>query len=466
MKRHLLSLVVAGTILGSCTGQTAITKTNEGGNKYHIYETSKSEDELLDRVQKDALKYFWDFAEPNSMMGRERFHPDGVYPRNDANVITTGGSGFGLMTILVGVERGFIPRDEAVDRLTRVADFLAEADRHHGAWSHWINGETGKTVSFGQKDDGGDLVETAFLVQGLITVREYFKDGNQKEKLLAKKMDDLWRGVEWNWYTKGGEKVLYWHWSPNHGWEMKFPLEGYNECLLTYVLAAASPTHSIDSETYYKGWTRNGTYTTDREVYGLPLYVKHNVNHQYGGPLFWAQYSYLALDPRGLSDRLVKDYFDLNRNHVLIDYRYSVDNPKNYKGYSEKYWGHTASYTRNEDGSTGYSAHDAGNDRGVITPTAALSSFPYTPKESMAVLKYLYNEKPEFIGPAGPYDATSVHYGDWVAKQYLAIDQGTISPMIENYRTGMLWELFMNAPDIQAGLKKLDFKSTQYKNLN
>ena len=455
MKKYILAVgVLSLGIASSCQNMQKPVANHQ------VVEHSK-EQHLMDQVQKDALKYFWDFAEPNSLLARERYHQDGVYPQNDSHVVTTGGSGFGLMSLLVGVERGFIPRAEAVDRLTHIADFLASAERHHGAWSHWIDGRNGKTVSFGKKDDGGDLVETAFLVQGLITVREYFKNGTAKEKALAEKMDALWKGVDWQWYTKG-EKVLYWHWSPNYGWEMNFPLEGYNECLITYVLAASSPTHPIDSETYYKGWTRNGTYLSENSKYGLNLMVQHNGAQEYGGPLFWAHYSYLGLDPRGLSDRLVKDYFELNRNHVLISYRYALEDPKNFKGYGENYWGMTASYTRNPDGSVGYTAHMPSNDRGVITPTAALSSFPYTPEESMNVLRYLYEEKKEFIGSAGPYDATSVHYDNWTTPRYLAIDQGTIAPMIENHRTGLLWNLFMNAPDIKQGLKKLEFTSTKH----
>ena len=456
MKAFFALSLVASSFLFSCKNANNVL------SKTYVSTHSFTNEQLMNKVQQDALKYFWDFAEPNSMLARERYHVDDIYPENDKNVITTGGSGFGLMTILVGVERGFIPRKEAVKRLNVMADFLASADRHHGAWSHWMNGETGKTVPFGKKDNGGDLVETAFLVQGIITVREYFKNGNPDEKLLAQKMDDLWKGVEWNWYTKGGEKVLYWHWSPTYGWEMNFPLEGYNECLITYILAAASPTHPIDAETYYKGWTRNGKYTSNNSKYGFPLIVKHNGAEEFGGPLFWSQYSYLGLDPTGLSDKTVKNYFDLNRNHVLIDYNYILNNPKNWKGYGKNYWGLTASYTRNSDGSTGYTAHSPDNDTGIISPTAALSSFPYTPKESMDFLRYIYTEKPEFIGVAGPYDATSIHYDNWFTPRYLAIDQGTISPMIENYRTGLLWKLFMNATDIQQGLKKLSFKSEKY----
>ena len=324
MKKILTVAVVAFTLISSCNNLQRATTKPENIQKW-------SDEQLMDQVQKDALKYFWDFAEPNSLMGRERYHED-FYPKNDANVITMGGSGFGLMTILVGVERGFVPRKEAVKRLTHIADFLAKADRHHGAWPHWLNGETGKTVSFGKKDNGGDIVETAFLVEGIITVREYFKNGNSEEKALAKKMDELWKGVEWNWYTKGGEKVLYWHWSPVNGWEMNHKLQGYDETLVTYILAASSPTYPIDAETFYKGWARNGTYTTTAEKYGYPLYVKHNGAEEYGGPMFWAHYSYLGLDPTGLSDRLVKNYFDLNRSHAKIQYTYSVENPKQWKG--------------------------------------------------------------------------------------------------------------------------------------
>ncbi|AZI23168.1 beta-glucosidase [Chryseobacterium taklimakanense] len=455
MKKIKAAILLSAILLTSCKSASSTQKNASTVSK------NITDVQLMDRVQRDALKYFWDFAEPNSLMGRERYHED-FYPKNDANVVTTGGSGFGLMTILVGIERGFIPRKEAVKRLSHIADFLAKADRHHGAWPHWLNGETGKTVNFGNKDNGGDIVETAFLTQGLMVVREYFKNGNAEEKALAEKMDKLWKGVEWNWYTKGGEKVLYWHWSPIDGWLMNHKIQGYDETLITYILAASSPTYPIDAETYYQGFTRNGGYLTSNTKYGLPLIVKHNGTEEYGGPMFWEHYSYLALDPNGLSDRYIKNYFDLTRNHALIQYRYSFENPKKFKGYGENYWGLTASYTRNPDGSVGYRAHNPKEDNGVIAPTAAISSMPYTPKESLNVLRFLYTQKPQFIGSAGPYDATSVHFDNWFTPRYLAIDQGTIAPMIENYRTGLLWKLFMNAPEIKGGLKKLDFKSTKY----
>ncbi len=450
MTKYFILFICFITTLG-CNRSAPDTSTGVGEV------ANDNEVELMDQVQRDVLKYFWDFAEPNSLLARERYHPDGNYPENDSHIITSGGSGFGLMTLIVGIERGFIPREEAVVRLHHMMDFLAKADRFHGAWAHWMNGETGKVKPFGKMDNGGDLVETAFLVQGLICIKEYFKNGNDSEKQLAEKADKLWKGVEWNWYTKG-EDVLYWHWSPEYNWKMNFPLEGYNECLITYVLAAASLDYSIDKEAFTKGWSRSGKIKSDAKKYDIPVIVNHNGEPGSVGPLFWSQYSYLGLNPNGLSDEFV-NYWDLNVNHSKIIYEYCVENPKQFKGYGPDFWGLTASYTRNENGGIGYTAHSPQNDKGVITPTAALSSFPYTPKESMDFLKFIYNEenKNKFIGPAGPYDALSIQY-DWVAKRYLAIDQGTIAPMIENYRTGLIWKLFMQNEDVQKGLTKLGFK--------
>lgn len=447
------SCLVAQLFLVSCS----CSKENEPKEEEPVVtEPQLTDQQLLDKVQKDALKYFWDYAEPNSKLARERYHVD--EPFVDANLVTTGGAGFGLMTILVGVERNFVNRAEAVTRLHTAMDFLGNAERFHGAWPHWMNGTNGTVVPFGTKDNGGDLVETAFLCQGLICIREYFKDGNEEEKALAAKADALWKGVDWTWYTRG-ENALYWHWSPNYGWDMNFKLEGYNECHLTYIMAAASPTHSIAPEVY-NAWTRNGAIVNASSAYGIPIVVRHNGASSVG-PMFWAHYSYLGLDPRGLNDQYT-DYGAVTVNHAKIMHQYAVANPIGWVGYGDNCWGLTASYTRNPNGGVGYTDHKPGNDRGVITPTAALSSFPYTPGESMKALRFFYQDwKDRLIGVAGPYDAFSPHH-DWVTKRYLAIDQGTIVPMIENHRTGMLWNLFMGAPEVKAGLQKLSITSSQH----
>lgn len=446
---HIILAAAALITLYSCANAPKTEEIKAGAERRMEF---RSEDEFLDYIQYAHLNYMVEGAAPVSGLALERIHIDGNYPSNDADVITTGASGFGIAGLIVGIERGFIGRKEGVAQLRKIVDYLAKADRYHGAWSHWIVDGTGKTKPFGMKDNGGDLVETAFLVEGLLCARQYFKDGNAEEQKLAQDIDRLWREVEWNWYQKDGQDVLYWHWSPDYGWEMNFPVEGYNECLVMYILAASSPTYPIPAEAYHKGWARSGGIVSENTKYGLPLVLSHNGAQEYGGPLFWAHYSYFGLCPKGLKDQYA-DYWQLNVSHSLIDYNYCVENPKGFKGYGPDCWGLTASYTVD-----GYTAHMPGNDHGVITPTAALSCYPYTPAESHAALKHFYFDLGDKIwGKYGFYDAFS-ETADWCLPHYLGLDQLTIAPMIENHRTGLVWKLFMSCPEIQEGLKKLGFE--------
>ena len=414
---------------------------------------SDSDEALLTRVQRETFQYFWENAEPVSGLAPERTHMDNIYPLNDKNVVTSGGSGFGLMALVVGVERGFITREDLLGRMEKILTFLETADRFHGVYPHWWYGDTGKTKPFSKKDYGGDLVETAFLIQGLLTVRQYLESSSERENAIIDRINQIWRGVEWTWHTQGGQDVLYWHWSPNYGWEMNFPVGGYNECLIMYVLAASSPTHAIDASVYHEGWARNRSLSSDLNYLGYDVIVDHfDTDDSPVGPLFWAHYSYLGLDPRNLKDDY-GDYWLVNRNHTLIHHTYCVSNPEGFKGYGENSWGLTSSYSMK-----GYSGHRPDRDLGVIAPTAALSSMPYTPEESMKMLRWLYQPEQEYlIGKYGPYDAFSKEH-DWYLPHYLAIDQGPILLMIENYRTGLLWNLFMSAPEIQLGLEKLGFE--------
>lgn len=414
-----------------------------------------TDEQLLDTVQYYTFQYFWKGAEPNSGMAPERIHIDGNYPANDAHIITTGGTGMGLIGILGAIERGWITKQDAVARFEKMLTFLEKADRWNGIWPHWLDGRTGRVQPFSPKDDGADLVESAFLMQGLLVVREYFKSGNEAEKSIAARIEKLWKEMDWTFHTQEKD-VLYWHWSPRYNWEMNFPLEEYNECLIAYVLAAASPTHSISSQTYHKGWARSGgIQATNAGAFGFSLQLKHNGAEEYGGPLFWAHYSYLSLNPKGLKDQYA-DYWQENVNQTLINRAWCIENPKKFKGYGENLWGLTASYSIN-----GYDAHRPGNDIGVISPTAAVSSIVYTPEESMKVIRNLYENYGEKVfGPYGFYDAMSPEH-NFFPQRYLAIDQGPMVSMIENYRSGLGWKLFMQIPEIQAGLEKLGFSFQQ-----
>lgn len=425
-----------------------------------------SDNALLDTVERAAFRYFWYGAEPHSGMAPERINMDGIYPQHDKDLVTTGGSGFGVMAILAGIKRGFITRKQGFNRIKKIVHFLSTADRFHGAWPHWMYGPTGKVKPFSKKDDGGDLVETSFMIQGLLCARQYFRNGNKQEKELAEQIDKLWKGVDWNWYCPpllsppaGGERegdVLYWHWSPDYGWAMNFPIHGYNECLITYILAASSPTHGVPASVYHEGWAENGKIKDTTYHYGYMLQLFRQGRAAMGGPLFWAQYSYLGLDPHGLKDEYA-DYWKENVDQTLINYTWCVKNPLHYKGYGPDNWGLTASYSLK-----GYAAHAPGykTDLGVISPTAAISSIPYTPKKSLQAMRYWFANRrmhDKLWDYYGFYDAFS-ETDDWYPQKYLAIDQGPEVVMIENYRSGMLWKLFMSCPEVQRGLKKLGFK--------
>jgi len=405
-----------------------------------------SDTALLTLVQKQTFRYFWDFAHPVSGMARERSNP--AYGYGD-EVVTTGGTGFGVMATIVATERGWISRDASSRQLLKLVRFLSKADSYHGAFPHWMNGATGKTIPFGRKDDGADLVETSYLFQGLLCVRQYFNQDNPVEAEIRNTVNWMWDEIEWSWFTRGGQEVLYWHWSPNNDWAMNFPVRGYNECLIMYILAASGERYPVSSAVYHKGWAQSIFFKNEKVFYGhkLPL------GFDYGGPLFFSHYSFLGLNPTDLVDQYA-NYWEQNRNHTLINRAYCIENPKKFKGYGENCWGLTAS-----DNYEGYNAHAPNNDLGVITPTAALSAFPYTPEYSMQALKHFYFDLGDKIwGDYGFVDSFSESH-NWYAKSYLAIDEGPIIVMIENYRSGLLWNLFMSCPEIQNGLKKLDFSS-------
>ncbi|NUQ82631.1 MAG: T9SS type A sorting domain-containing protein [Bacteroidetes bacterium] len=412
----------------------------------------QSDDEWLTMIQKHGFRYFWDYGHPTSGLARERL--------GSGNTCTTGGSGFGVMAFPMAVERGFITRSEAVSRLLTITSFLqSSVPRYHGVWPHWFNGSTGATIPFSQYDDGGDLVESAFLIQGLLACRQYFDSNDLYEQALRAKITTLWEAMEWDWYRRFTDgNTLYWHWSPNYAWQMNFALKGWNETLITYVLGAASPTHSIPADLYTKGFASGDRFVNGRFFYGKQIAV----GWDWGGPLFFAHYSFLGLDPRLMRDKYTKQYsfsgkytwYDNLRATTLVHQQYGKNNPKKFAGYNETTWGWTAS-----DNPWGYNAHEPqNNDNGTITPTAGLSSFPYTPVESMALLKNLYYTYGDRLyGVFGFRDAFNVKE-NWFAQSIIAIDQGPIIVMIENHRTQLLWNLFMKNPEIIPALKAMGFE--------
>jgi hypothetical protein len=408
-----------------------------------------SDEALFDLVQRRTFGFFWEGAHAASGLAFDRIR---LSPGPADERLGIGGSGFGAMAIVVAAERGWIQRDEAIERLGKMIDWLERATCYHGLFPHYMNGRTGLTAPLGQKDDGSDLVETSYLFQGLLCARQYFDGDAASEKRLRDRITWLWQDAEWNWHTRGGRNVLTWHWSPNNGWSLDAEIRGWNECLIAYVLAAASPTHPIEPVVYHKGWAQGRAFDNRRNYYDLEL----PIGPDFGGPLFFSQYSFCGLDPRGLKDRY-GDYWRQNVQHTLINYEHCVRNPNGHKGYGPSCWGLTAS-----DDPAGYAAHAPDRDNGVISPTAALGSFPYAPEQSKRALRYFY----EIVGDRiwnryGFTDAFSEGQ-NWYADTYLAIDQGPIVAMMENHRTGLLWKLFMRDADAQTGLRKLGFQSPHW----
>ncbi|TVQ83012.1 MAG: beta-glucosidase [Micavibrio sp.] len=417
--------------------------------KHRAAKKRLSDDDLLDLVQKQTLKYVWSFGHPDCGMVRERSNADSPAFPYDLDTVTTGGTGFGIMAMVAGAERGFLKKDGVRNRVDKIVNFLEKSDKFHGVFPHFLNGKTGKTVAFSEKDDGGDLVETSFLMMGLLTARQYFSGDSAEEKALRDKINKLWEAVEWDWHTTADPEKLMWHWSPNHGFDIGLPLEGWNEALVTHVLAFSSPTHPVDKKIYDEHWPSGAHFKNGQDYDGIKL----PLGPPEGGPLFFAHYSFMGIAPKDLKDKHA-DYWEQNRNHTLINRAHCIKNPHGYKGYGENCWGLTAG-----DNHEGYAAHSPTEDKGVIAPTAALSSMPYTPKESMQVLRHLYEDLGDKLwGKYGFHDGFN-ETEDWYADSYLAIDQGPIAVMIENHRSGLLWDLFMSCPEVKNGMKGMGFSS-------
>ena len=419
-----------------------------------------TDSELLDMVQEAQFRYYWDGAEPASGLARENIPGRG-------DMIAAGASGFGIMATIVGIDRGFVTRAEGVERFLKITSFLERADRFHGAYAHFMDGPTGKVETFfGGKDNGADLVETSFLFQGLLAARQYFDGDNQEEALIRSRIDRLWKEVEWSWFKQRDDSpFLYWHWSPDQHWVISHPLIGWNETMITYMLAIMSPTHGVAPGMYYSGWasqekmahdyragwgmTEDGSaYKNGNTYYGIKL----DVGVSNGGPLFFTHYSFLGLDPHKVTDRYT-NYFVNNRNIALINHRYCMQNQGGYAGYGYDCWGLTAS-----DDAWTYHAREPQpyHDNGTMAPTGALASFPYTPSESMAALKNYYRNYGSFLwGEYGFRDAFNLST-NWVSPLYMGLNQGPVVVMIENYRTGLIWDLFMSHPDVKRGLEALD----------
>ncbi len=410
---------------------------------------------FLTEVQEAGFRYFHHYAFPGSHLPREGIRRKDSWDPFICSAVSTGMYFFNMA---VGIERGFIERGAAGEHARTLLRFLEQrVDRFHGAFPHWIDGRDGKVVPFSETDDGADSVETAILAQGLLFAREYFTGDNEVEREIRERADRLWKEIEWDRLVgeARGRRVLIWHWSPRYGFS-NLPVVGFNESELAYLLAIGSPTHPIDPDIYWEGWVGlNDGYLQPRQVEEPEGTIPLQLGGGYGFPMFFMHYSYLGLEPSAvpLPEGTLQEEFEWQtRAHIA----YARLNADRFKGY-DRFWGLTASLSPD-----GYLAHHPElADNGTITPTAALSSMPYHPEAVMEMMETLYLEEGKTLwGPFGFYDAFNPTRG-WVADGYIGIDIGPIGPMIENARSGLLWEVFMRAPEIQNALDRVFRQSTK-----
>lgn len=418
-----------------------------------------NDEELLDMVQRGSFRYYWEAAHPHAGMAIE------IRP-GDENLVAVGGSGFGIMALIVGAERHFVSRSECAERILKITRFLKKAERFHGAWPHFLDGDTGKAINyFGKYDNGGDLVETSFLLEGLLAARGYFDGENSAEKEIRENISSLWNGVEWDWYRKDKDSdLLYWHWSPDHAWQISHPLIGWNETHITYLLAIAAPRHGVPASLYHSGWasqskfavkyrhnwarTRLGDhYTNGNSFYGIKL----DVGEGNGSDLFFVPFSQMGFDPRGKRDRYA-NYFENSRSIALINRAYCIDNPLKHAGYGPECWGISAGIN------AGGGRPLPKDDNGTICISASLGAFPFTPKESMAALKHFYRDLgKQTWGIYGFIDGFN-QSENWFEPVWMGLNQAPIAVMIENYRSGLIWKQFMKNPEIQGAITRIGFK--------
>ncbi len=417
-----------------------------------------NDEELLTMVQEACFRYYWETGHPNAGLAPE------VLP-GDPNLLALGGSGFGVMALLVAAEREFQPRAAVAERMLKIVRFLAGADRFHGVWPHFLDGDTGKPIPlFGKYDNGGDLVETAFMIQGLLAARQYFNRDNAVEREIRDTVTRLWEEIEWDWYRKTPDSdVLYWHWSQDHEWHINHPLIGWNETMIIYLLAIASPTHSVPAQMYHTGWAgtserhiqyrRNWSRTTagDHYVNGNTYYgFELDVGEGNGAELFFTHFSFFGFDPRGIRDRYT-NYYENNRAIALISNAYSKANPRGHKGYGADTWGLSAGINN------GGGRPLPRDDNGTINVMASLASMPWTPEESMAALRHYYRDLGDRVwGIYGFHDGFNESQ-DWFEEVYMALNQAPIMVMIENHRTGLVWKHFMANPEIEPALDAIGF---------
>jgi hypothetical protein len=396
---------------------------------------------FLDLVQRTAFDYFWYETNPANGLIKDR--------SSDPSLSSIAAVGFGLSALTVGIDRGWISREAGRARVLTTLTFLwnsphgpePDATGYKGFYYHFLDMQTGR------RDGDSELstIDTALLLGGVLHVQQYFDQADATEDQIRALADAIYRRVEWPWMQVRAPKVCH-GWTPERGF-LLYDWGGYNEAMILYLLALGSPTFPIHPEAW-AAWTSSYAWETH---YGHAFVVFP--------PLFGHQYSHVWVDFRDIQDPYMRDkgldYFENSRRATLANRAYAIANPHGWADYGENVWGLTAS-----DIPSSYRARGAPpgeSDDGTITPTAVGGSLVFTPRESLAALRYMYTTyRTRLWGPYGFKDAFNPSI-KWFASDYLGIDQGPFVLMLENYRTGRIWNVLMPHAAIQRGLKRAGF---------
>lgn len=422
----------------------------------------------LDEIQKRHFLFFWELAHKTNFQVPDR------YPTDDFSSIAA--TGFGLSAYLVGVERGWITREQAIERVLKTLEFLKNLPQgpeasgvsgYRGWFYHFLNTQDArrfKTVELSS-------IDTGLLMAGILSCMTYFDRNNPNEENIRKTADFLFRRVEFDWFLNEQNRMSM-GWFPERDGFLVADWRGYNEAMILNIMALGSPTHPVSPKTWEK-WCE--------PYYRAEFQGQDHVNF---GPLFGHQYSHCWIDFRGIQDPYMKkagfDYFENSRRATLAQRQYCIQNPGKFKGYGPNIWGLTAGDGPDTDMfhegkkifCPGYGARgvaiDYLDDDGTIAPTAAISSLPFAPEVCLPTLEAMWNRWP--VGKYGFFDGYNETFTEisrspkaqpgypfWVDKDYLGIDQGPIVLMMENYRSSFLWDLMKRNPYIVMGLQRAGF---------
>ncbi len=419
-------------------------------------------DSELESLQRDTFNYFLRWTNPENGLVLDKSAPD--WP---ASIAATG---FALAVYPVAVERGFISREAAVKVILTTLRFFwnssqsSEPDStgYRGFYYHFLDMHTGRRAWHSELS----TVDSAILLAGVLTAGAYFGADTAEEGQVRAIADALYQRADWPWAQNGGATVTH-GWTPESGF-LRWRWQGYDEALVLYILALGSPTHPLP-ESSYTAWV--STYEW-----------KHSYGYEYlyAGPLFTHQISHVWIDFRGIQDAFMRDrgidYFENTRRATFVQQRYAIENPKQFEGYGKDCWGITAS---DGPGPANILAHGRqrqffdylargvpdGPDDGTIAPWAVVASLPFAPEIVLPAIDYLVNKLDLKTGNSCGFKATfNPTYPDkhdnphgWVSRWHYGINQGPINPMIENYRTGLLWRLMKSCPYVVNGLRRAGF---------